>query len=419
MFKRPFKAASNALRPALRPAPHPAPAGAGPADLPGLPAKLRFACRQRRSFGTPGLRIPLPRGEGPRVRALALALLLASGIWQPAQAASPHCGAVAVQTGANLDVVANAALADLDGCMNGWYVVAMADANRNLVTTVDADGHAVALRNRALEATGALTAARDIVLPDAPKVYYVWNNTTGGFAVNVKTVTDTTGVAVAAGEKVVLLVEAASFDVRSWTPSVALALGDLTNVDEAGKQDGDALVYNSGSGDWEPGAVDTGLPPGYVTGFGLANNATDAEHDLDIGAGAARDGGDTVDAVLAGTLIKQIDAAWSEGSNAGGLFTGTVAASTWYHLVLIREDASGDVDAGFDTDPGGASKPVGWTVMRRLGAVLTDGLANIRGFQHLAEHGLFLWNDPILEKFAPPSVETSIANGVHMCSVSW
>jgi len=293
----------------------------------------------------------------------------------------------------NPEVPINDAFDDLDGRSVAYLAVATGDADVNLATTLDGDGDAVAHRYRAFEFTGTLTAGRTVTLPDAPGVWHVWNNTAGGFDLTFATAGGTASVAVAAGKWATVVVEAGDFDVRAV--SSALAINDLTDVDTAGKQDRDALVYDAASAKWVPGPG--GLPTGYVTGFKLANNATDADHDLEIGAGAARAQADTVDAVLAGTLIKQIDAAWSEGSNAGGLFTGTVAASTWYHLVLIREDASGDVDAGFDTDPGGASKPVGWTVMRRLGAVLTDGLANIRGFQHLAEHGLFLWNDPILD----------------------
>ena len=316
----------------------------------------------------------------------------------------------------NPEVPINDALDALDGKLAGWLEIDMADANVNLRTTTDGNGDPVAYRYGAFKLTGANTAARTVEVPDTPGVYDLWNAVSNGHSVVVQAETPGAAVTVANGEKVHLRVEDTSFDVISWTPSVALALDDLTNVDEAGKQDGDALVYNSGSGDWEPGAVDTGLPPGYVTGFQLANNATDADHDLDIGAGSARDGGDTVDAALAATLVKQIDATWAEGTDAGGMFTGSVANDTWYHVVLIRQDSSGDVDAGFDTDLGGANKPSGWSVIRRLGSVLTDGAANILGFQHFADRGLFLWDDPPLDA-DPASATTGTTQTTHALSV--
>lgn len=135
------------------------------------------------------------------------------------------------------------------------------------------------------------------------------------------------------------------------------------------------------------------LPRGYMSGLGISNNVTDAAHDIDIAVGECRDSGDAFDMVLAATLVKQIDAAFVAGTNAGGLFTGAVAAGTWYHVFLIRKISNGQIDAGFDTSVSAANIPAGWSAYRRLGAVLTDGSANILGFTRVGEH--FIWNDPI------------------------
>jgi hypothetical protein len=55
-----------------------------------------------------------------------------------------------------------------------------------------------------LELTGALTATRNLIVPTNKKLYFIYNNTTGGFAVTVK-VTGLTGVSVPNGRKVVLV----------------------------------------------------------------------------------------------------------------------------------------------------------------------------------------------------------------------
>ena len=59
-------------------------------------------------------------------------------------------------------------------------------------------------RNMFIECTGALTAARNLVVPANKKLYFIYNNTSGGFAVTVK-VSGLTGVSVPNGKKMVLV----------------------------------------------------------------------------------------------------------------------------------------------------------------------------------------------------------------------
>lgn len=146
---------------------------------------------------------------------------------------------------------------------------------------------------------------------------------------------------------------------------------------------------------------------GYLNGLTLSNNGTDSDHDLDIAAGVARDEADTYYMELASTLTKQIDATFAAGSAAGGMFTGTVAADTWYHVHLIRKDSDGAIDAGFDTSVSAANIPSGYTAYRRIGSVLTGGSANILPFLQRPENpGWFYWQDPI-EDYDQDNIGTS------------
>jgi hypothetical protein len=120
--------------------------------------------------------------------------------------------------------------------------------------------------------------------------------------------------------------------------------------------------------------------PGFIQGLTIANNVTDADHDIDVAVGQAMDSADAALLKLTSGLIKQIDASWAAGTNAGGLFTGTVANDTWYAVFVIEKDSDGSIDAGFDTDSGAANIPGGYTAYRRIGWVLTDGSANIIAF---------------------------------------
>jgi len=150
----------------------------------------------------------------------------------------------------------------------------------------------------------------------------------------------------------------------------------------------------SGTGAWLL-VESTGLPENYLTGLILSNDAGDTDHDINITAGRCRDSGNSEDMVLASETTKQIDAAFAAGDDAGGMFTGSVAADTWYHVFLIRKDSDGTIDAGFDTSITAANIPSGYTEYRRIGSVLTDGSSNIYPFLQIGDY--FLWTSDVTD----------------------
>lgn len=93
--------------------------------------------------------------------------------------------------------VFNTEVTDLvDTAIGGYLTIAMADANTTLTATNGASDQS---RNMVINFTGALTAARNIVVPTSTKLYFIRNNTTGGFALTVKTNAGS-GVAITAGK---------------------------------------------------------------------------------------------------------------------------------------------------------------------------------------------------------------------------
>jgi len=105
----------------------------------------------------------------------------------------------------------------------------------------------------------------------------------------------------------------------------------------------------------------------------------DNEHDIVFSAGKITDSTGRLP-IINTAITKQIDAAWVAGNNAGGLFSGSVAADTTYHLFVIVKDSDLSVDAGFDTDPEAANIPVGYTAYRRIASLYTDASANLVQF---------------------------------------
>ncbi len=97
--------------------------------------------------------------------------------------------------------VTNQGLTELvDASIAGTASITMSDANFTLST---ASGTADEARKMFVVATGALTAARNIICPTVSKLYFVANNTTGGFAVTFKTSAGT-GISIPNGEAMVL-----------------------------------------------------------------------------------------------------------------------------------------------------------------------------------------------------------------------
>lgn len=113
---------------------------------------------------------------------------------------------------------------------------------------------------------------------------------------------------------------------------------------------------------------------------------------IQIAAGRAlvlNSGGLVQLATLSTALAKNINAAWAQGNNAGGLATSlTLASETLYHVFLLL-NASGAVDAYFDTSATANNKPSGWDA-RMIGSITTTTAPVIRNFDQTDDRFDFL-----------------------------
>lgn len=127
---------------------------------------------------------------------------------------------------------------------------------------------------------------------------------------------------------------------------------------------------------------------GHIAGL-ILSNGTDSDHDIDISSGVCRDSNNEYFMELTSSMTKRLDASWSAGTNQGGLFSGSIASSKWYHVFVIYNPSTDTVDAGFDTSITAANKPAGYTKYRRIGSILTNGSSNIYQFDQQNDRFFF------------------------------
>jgi len=118
---------------------------------------------------------------------------------------------------------------------------------------------------------------------------------------------------------------------------------------------------------------------GYIQGLTYAP-AADVTNDVTIAVGMATSDNtaqtDRLTIVLTSALTKQIDAAWSVGTNQGGLDTGAVGNNDYYIWLIMRPD-TGVVDALFSLSSTSPTMPTSYTFKRLIGWIKRETAANV------------------------------------------
>ncbi len=143
------------------------------------------------------------------------------------------------------------------------------------------------------------------------------------------------------------------------------------------------LVYNSGATEWRaaniaPAAAPGAIATGQLFGLTLSNDGSSPNTVIDIAAGSCRDSTD-IDNMVLGAFTKTTGS-WAVGTGNGGLDTGSVANSTWYHVFVIKRQDTNVVDVLLSTSATSPTLPTNYTLFRRIGAIKTDGSAHILTF---------------------------------------
>lgn len=119
----------------------------------------------------------------------------------------------------------------------------------------------------------------------------------------------------------------------------------------------------------------------HLFGLGVQNHPTSPNTKIIVLPGKASSLVDHAAMTLATALTKRLDVVWTAGNDAGMRDTAAaIVCSATYHVFLIGNDSTGDIDVLASLSAVSPALPVGWSAYRRLGAILTDEVGNIRAF---------------------------------------
>jgi hypothetical protein len=144
------------------------------------------------------------------------------------------------------------------------------------------------------------------------------------------------------------------------------------------------------------------LPQGYIYGLTISNNAASGNDTLDVAEGRCRNTANTSDLLLSATMVKNINANWTAGTNEGGLDVGVKASNSTYHVFVIGNGVAFDVIFSLNAVVP-AVPDTSYTSSRRIGSFTTDSVGNIRLFKQIGDRFLYFSDITVVKPIASQS----------------
>lgn len=133
------------------------------------------------------------------------------------------------------------------------------------------------------------------------------------------------------------------------------------------------------------------IPRGHIAGLTLSTAGSSTT--FSVAAGQAVDSTHASAMALAASISKTTGG-FAAGTGNGSLDTGSIAASTWYHVWLIST-AGGTVDVLTSLSASAPTMPGSYTLKRRIGSMKTNGSSQWTKF--IQNGDLFMWARPVLD----------------------
>ncbi|WP_342714454.1 hypothetical protein AAFG22_14860 [Bradyrhizobium sp. B024] len=219
--------------------------------------------------------------------------------------------------------------------------------------------------------------------------YTIKANATGSSAVptDVSIPALTQKASPAATDKIMIADSAASDALKYATVSSLASAGSVSSI--AGNT-GAFTLSNGIKNSTNDIQADPVFHRSYLAGLTLSTAGSSAT--FGIAAGIAVDSTNAGFMSLASAYTKTTSA-WAVGTATGALDTGSIAASTWYHVYLIKRTDTGVVDVLISTSASSPTMPTNYTLSRRIGAMKTNGSSQWTKFVQLGDE--FLWDTPV------------------------
>ena len=129
------------------------------------------------------------------------------------------------------------------------------------------------------------------------------------------------------------------------------------------------------------------LPQGYLFGLTIENNGGSPFDTLDINIGKCRSSDNTSDLVISALLTKYANTTWNQGTNEGGLDTGSIGSNQTWHIYVISNTTI--VDVIFSQNGISPTLPSGYSLYRRIGSFTTNASAQVRQFSQIGNRFLY------------------------------
>lgn len=144
----------------------------------------------------------------------------------------------------------------------------------------------------------------------------------------------------------------------------------------------------------------------------LANNSVDADNDIDFSEGFCWDS--TLAFKITSTaMTKRLDANFVEGTNQGGLDTGSKINSSWYHCFVIAK-SDGTSDFLFSISKTSPTMPTGYIYKRCIGSIKTNASGNIIRFKQNSDY--FWFTSPITDLYLSNVGNISLTDLITSCA---
>lgn len=143
--------------------------------------------------------------------------------------------------------------------------------------------------------------------------------------------------------------------------------------------------------------VDPTAIPGYISGLELSTAGGSTT--FSVAKGGATDVNYSGTIYLAASISKTT-ASWAVGSGNGALDQGSITTNAWYHAFVIKRPDTGVSDVCISTATTGCAAGVGnipaaYTLKRRIGSLLTNGVPQWVGFTQIGNE--FIWASQVVE----------------------